>query len=142
MRRLLALAALAAAVLISSCSGSDVAEKAGVAPLDVREIRAQKTVDDFFGALDDENWSAACSHLTPEGFAQIMRVAGAPNGIPFSRCAQALKLAFQGGEDLGSARVTKAEPSPGQGIHVETEGGDQFTMDAQYRIAHFAPTGE
>jgi hypothetical protein len=137
--RLAAGAALALTLLLGACSGSQVASVAGVAPLDVRQIRAQKTVDDFFGDLDGHNWSGACSHLTPGGFAQIMQVAKAPPGIPFNRCADALGVAFHNAQKTGSEKVTKAEASSGQGIRVETDGGDVFTMDAQYRIAHIVP---
>lgn len=133
-------AAGAVALSLAACSAEDVAEKAGVATVaDIREVRAQRTLDDFFGALSDQDWSAACSHLTRDGFNQLMRAARAPGVVPFNRCPEALGAAFRDApnEVLASAKVTKAEPSPGQGIRVETDAGEVFTMDGQYRIAHF-----
>jgi hypothetical protein len=125
------------ALSLLGCGAGDLVEEQGLpVPVSAREVRAQNEIDDFHDALRHADWERVCSHLTAEGYGQMVRHQGAP----LSTCPAILKAGFHNRPVEGpDAKVTEATPTSGQDIQVKTDTGERLTLDSQYRIVHYFP---
>lgn len=121
---------------LGGCGAGDVAKTVGgfTGP-SIQQTRAQNELNDFNHALSDGDYNRACSHLTQDGFTQLVRLP-----IPLQKCPEALAAALKGQDLSGSdLTVTDAHATSGEGIQVKADSGERFTLDSQYRIAHYFP---